>query len=96
MFRVAAGRFDPAQIRRHCGDPCFRLVAHACLRRAGLPRSERRRIVTAYAAELRAEGSELLIMDHIRGEVLWTSGGHTSVARLHSPGTPEISVAGNT
>jgi len=96
MFRVTAGRFDPEQIRRHCGDPCFRLVAHACLRRAGLSRRERRRVVGAYAAELRAEGSELLIIDHIRGEVSRTTGGRTSVARLHSHGNPELSPSGNT
>lgn len=84
LFRVAAGRFEPEQIRRHCGDPCFRLVAHTCLHRAGFSRIERRRVVAAYAAELHAEGSELLIIDHLRGEVVRTTGGRTIVTHLHS------------
>lgn len=69
LFRIAAGRFEPEQIRRHCGDPCFRLVAHAALRRAGVAAHERRRIVAGYAAQLRDASSELIIFDHIRGEV---------------------------
>jgi hypothetical protein len=86
LFRIAAGRFEPAQVRRHCGDPCFRLVAHACLRRAGFAAAQRRRIVAAHAASLRDERSELIVIDHVRGEVHRTTGGRTRVDRfLDSP-----------
>lgn len=88
LFRIAAGRFDPEQVRRHCGDPCFRLVAHECLRRAGIAGAERRRLVAAYAAVLSAERSELLVIDHVRGEVLRVSGGRSRRER----GPQEISL----
>ena len=85
LFRVAAGRFEPEQIRRHCGDPCFRLVAHACLRRAGVAAGERRRIVAVYAAQLREASSELLIFDHVRGEVQRLTSGHVTTSPLLNP-----------
>ena len=67
--RIRAGRFSPRSIRGHCGDPCFRVVAHEILRRAGLPRAERRRIVSQYREELRRDRSTLVIVDHLAGTV---------------------------
>ena len=67
--RIEQGRFSPKSIRGHCGDPCFRVVAHEILRRAGVPRAERRRIVHPYREELRRDSSTLVIVDHLAGTV---------------------------
>jgi hypothetical protein len=67
--RIDAGRFSPRSIRGYCGDPCFRVVAHEILRRAGVPRAERRRIVHQYREELRRDRSTLVIVDHLAGTV---------------------------
>jgi hypothetical protein len=67
--RIDAGRFSPRSIRGFCGDPCFRVVAHEILRRAGVPRAERRRIVHQYREELRRDRSTLVIVDHLAGTV---------------------------
>lgn len=67
--RIEAGRFSPRSIRGYCGDPCFRIVAHEILRRAGMPRAERRRLVSQYREELRRDRSTLVIVDHLAGTV---------------------------
>lgn len=67
--RIRAGRFAPRTIRTYCGDPCYRVVAGELLRRAGVPRRERRRIVSQYREELRRDRSTLVIVDHLAGTV---------------------------
>ncbi|HVK88454.1 MAG TPA: hypothetical protein VM513_30250 [Kofleriaceae bacterium] len=74
LGRIKAGRFRPEHIRSYCGDPCFRVVAHEILTRAGIPRAERRRIVARFREELRRERDVLVVIDHVRGTVI-TFGG---------------------
>lgn len=76
LARIEAGSFHHASIKRHCGDPCFRLVADEVLKRAGLPRSERKLVISGYAEQLRKEDSMLVLVDHVRGTVI-TFGGDT-------------------
>lgn len=64
IHRQAQGRFAPASVRACCGDPCFRVVAAEILRRAGLPRGERRRLIAQLAAELRAADRFVVYFDH--------------------------------
>ncbi len=78
LFRIERGRFDALRVRRHCSDPCFRVVAHESLRRAGVPAAERRRLVRAYAEELKGESSALVVIDHRRGELRSTIAGQTT------------------
>lgn len=85
LHRIRRGDFSPDRIRRHCGDPCFRVVARESLRRAGFGPAERRRIVAAYARELRDEGTALIVIDHLRGEVRQTVGGQTLISSLSTP-----------
>ncbi len=91
LHRQRRGDFEPAQLRRHCGDPCFRVVAHEALRRAGVDAAERRRLVAAYARELRDEASALVIVDHLRGEIRRTVGGRSETLALTGDGAPEAS-----
>jgi hypothetical protein len=51
--RIAEGRFHARSVRGYCGDPCFRVVAHEILRRAGKGRRERRRLIRGFTAEAR-------------------------------------------
>lgn len=76
LARIESGSFHHASIKRHCGDPCFRLVADEILTRAGLPRSERKLVISGYAELLRKEDSMLVLVDHVRGTVI-TFGGDT-------------------
>jgi hypothetical protein len=76
MARIASGSFHHASIKRHCGDPCFRLVADEVLARAAMPRSERKEIISRYAEQLKKEDSMLVLVDHVRGTVI-TFGGET-------------------
>lgn len=72
--RIRAGRFRPAQIKGHCGDPCFRVVAAEILARAGVPRAERRAQIRTYAEQLRRERDVLVLVDHVRGTVTTIGG----------------------
>lgn len=74
LARIEAGTFTHAHIKNHCGDPCFRLVADEILTRAGTPRPERRLVISRYAEQLRNEGSELILIDHVRGTVITVGG----------------------
>jgi hypothetical protein len=76
LARIASGSFHHASIKRHCGDPCFRLVADEILARAGMPRAERRLVITGYREQLKQEDSMLVLVDHVRGTVI-TFGGDT-------------------
>lgn len=60
--RIAQGRFHARSVRGYCGDPCFRVVAHEILRRAGVERRERRRLIRGFAAEAR-EPAVMLFFD---------------------------------
>ncbi|WAS97467.1 hypothetical protein [Nannocystis punicea] len=83
--RIELGRFAPADVRRYCGDPCFRVVAREALRRAGVPAAEARRLVRAYARELRIEASELVVVDHVGGQIRRVSAGQSTVLSLPPP-----------
>jgi hypothetical protein len=76
LARIESGTFSPASIKRHCGDPCFRLVADEILARANMPRAERKLVIKRFAEQLRKEDSMLVLVDHVRGTVL-TLGGDT-------------------
>ncbi|HFE43979.1 MAG TPA: hypothetical protein ENJ18_00600 [Nannocystis exedens] len=87
LYRIERGSFDAERVRRHCADPCFRVVARESLRRAGLPANECRRLVRAYAQELRDESSVLVVIDHRRGELRSTIAGQTTTASFPPPNT---------
>lgn len=76
MARIASGSFQHASIKRHCGDPCFRLVADEVLARSGMPRAERKQVISMYSEQLKREDSMLVLVDHVRGTVI-TFGGET-------------------
>jgi hypothetical protein len=80
LARIQAGSFHHASIKRHCGDPCFRLVADEILARAGMPRAERRLVISMYREQLNKEDSMLVLVDHVRGTVI-TLGGDTRERR---------------
>jgi hypothetical protein len=80
LARIQAGSFHHASIKRHCGDPCFRLVADEILARAGMPRAERRLVISMYREQLNKEDSMLVLVDHVRGTVI-TLGGETRERR---------------
>ena len=88
--RVELGRFTPTDVRRYCGDPCFRVVAREALRLAGVPATEARRLVRAYARELRSEASELVVIDHLGGQIRRVSGGTSTILPL--PPSPPMSL----
>ena len=73
--RIAHGRFQPSSVTSYCGDPCFRVVAHEILRRAGHDRSSRRALIAQFRCDMEARGGILLIVDHA-GSVVATVGGH--------------------
>ena len=67
--RIAQGRFSPRSVAGYCEDPCFRVVAHEVLRRAGLPAAERRELVKQLTAQASANANGLVLFDHERGTV---------------------------
>lgn len=77
--RHAAGRFRAEMVRPYCGDPCFRVVAHEMLRRAGLPPAERRTLIRKFRAEQAERGHQLVLVDR-QGGVLYQVDG-TSIRR---------------
>ncbi len=95
VHRIAAGRFVPEDVRTHCGDPCYRVVADELLRQCGVAAAERRVLLARWQAEAAAAGHELIIIDHIGGEVRRVSGGVTTVVtsplqqQQQQPLTPE-------
>ena len=60
--RIENGRFRPRMVRNFCDDPCFRVVAHEILRRAGMSRGERREVVRQFAKEL-SQPAFLMVVD---------------------------------
>jgi hypothetical protein len=82
--RIERGSFTPVAVRGWCGDPCWRVVADEVLRKAGLPRAERRRVIADYAAQLRREAGETIVIDHRAGTVTTWSEGQPSVRPLHA------------
>ncbi len=72
--RIAAGRFRPESVRRYCTDPCFRVVAHELLRRAGLSRAERRALTRRFADEERARGESLVLVNREDGVLFHIDG----------------------
>jgi hypothetical protein len=80
--RIAAGRFRATSLRPYCGDPCFRVVAHEILRRAGWPRDERRRLVASLRGELARERELSFVVDHARGVIVTVVDGRRVEAPL--------------
>jgi hypothetical protein len=76
MARIESGAFTPASIKHHCGDPCFRVVADELLALSGMPRAERKLVISTYREQLHKEDSMLVMVDHVRGTVI-TFGGET-------------------
>jgi hypothetical protein len=76
--RIAAGRFDPLDVRPFCGDPCFRVVANELLRRASVPRCERRRVIAELRAQVDRENNMGVMIDHTRGIVTVVEGGQAT------------------
>lgn len=68
--RRARGRFVPESVGRLCTDPCFRVVAHELLLRAGLSRRERVALVARLSREQYAAAHETLTWDATTGELL--------------------------
>lgn len=89
--RIAAGRFRPEMVQRYCGDPCFRVVAREILRRAGVPRAERRALMARYA-EAEAERGRTLVLINRHDGVLFQMDGHSvrrqDLARTSRAPTP--------
>lgn len=65
--RIAAGRFRPASVRAYCGDPCFRVVASEILRRSGMTRAERGRLIRQFRQQ--ASEPTFLVMVNTNGAV---------------------------
>lgn len=89
--RIDAGRFSPDMVRSMCGDPCFRAVSAEILRRSGMPRDERAKLISRYKSEADMASSQTLIIDHQRGTVLRVEG--DSVTTLASPNVPQHGVS---
>lgn len=85
--RLQRGRFRPESVRSYCGDPCFRLVAHEILTRAGMPAAERRALVARLRAEYEQSARVLLLVDHATGTVFTVQGGQAAeVPRVQHAG----------
>lgn len=67
LRRIHRGTFDPAMVRNYCTDPCYRVVAHTLLSRAGIPADERRRLIRMYTAEIKREQSKTYIFNMSEG-----------------------------
>jgi hypothetical protein len=84
--RIASGRFTASRVTTYCGDPCFRVVANEILRRAGLPRQQRRTLIRQFAREQRRRGGQVLVLvDRERGVRLEIDG--IDVQQFSSGGT---------
>jgi hypothetical protein len=79
--RIRAGRFRPESLTSYCGDPCFRLVAHEILKRAGIAAAERRALVARLRAEHEASARVLVLVDHATGTVFTVQGGQVTQAQ---------------
>lgn len=72
--RIAAGRFRPESVARYSGDPCFRVVAYEILRRAGMPRAERRDLVGRLAEEQAARDQTMVLVNREDGVLFHIDG----------------------
>ena len=92
--RMRRGRFRPESVKSYCGDPCFRLVAHEILARAGMPAAERRALVARLRAE--HESSQvLLLVDHATGTVFTVQGSQFAEVPRVPAAAPESSSSGS-
>ncbi len=82
--RQASGRFAPEDVRSFCGDPCFRVVAHELLSRAGVSWSERRRIIAELRGEVERDNRVGVMIDHRRGIVTRVEDGKVTHHPLRS------------
>jgi hypothetical protein len=72
--RITQGSFSPRSVAGYCEDPCFRVVAHEILRRAGVSAAERRALVEQFAARASANATGMVVFDHERGTVTHIDG----------------------
>lgn len=87
--RIASGRFAPRSIRGYCGDPCFRVVAREILRRAGLPRAQRRGLIEQFSREAR-EPAFLIVVNPESGEPVQLLGDALSESSLPETRQPSL------
>jgi hypothetical protein len=93
--RMRRGRFRPESVQSYCGDPCFRLVAHEILGRAGMPAAERRALVARLRVEHEKRSRVLLFVDHATGMVFTVQDGRVESRSAVSAGSsPEASRSG--
>ena len=93
--RLQRGRFRPESVRGYCGDPCFRLVAHEILTRAGMPAAERRALVARLRAEHEQSSRVLLLVDHATGTVFTVQGGQVTETSRPPAALPDTSRSGS-
>lgn len=93
--RIERGRFRPESVRSYCGDPCFRLVAHEILTRAGMPAAERRALVARLRAEHEQSARVLLLVDHATGTVFTVQGNQVTEAPRAPAALPVPSRSGS-
>jgi len=89
LRRIESGSFEPRMVQSYCTDPCFRVVAHTLLRRAGFSTQERRHLIRRYTAELKREQSKTYIFNASQGTTteIDAQGSRPFVPDL--PGTPQ-------
>lgn len=93
--RIRSGRFRPASVKSYCGDPCFRVVAHEILTRAGMPRAERFALIATLRREHEASSRVLLLVDHTTGTVFTVQGSQVKEEHLAKAPFPEASFSGS-
>lgn len=87
MRRIARGNFDPTMVRNYCTDPCYRVVAHTLLKRAGVPAEQRRRLVREFTAEIKREQNKTFIFNMSEGTAteIDAEGSRPFVPELQTP-----------
>jgi len=64
------GTFQTPDVVKYCGDPCYRVVAHHALAKAGTPAAERRRLVRGYVEQAHDLAHALVFVDREKGRVV--------------------------
>ena len=64
------GTFQPPDVVKYCGDPCYRVVAHHVLDQTDMPGPERRRLVREYVEQAHDLAHTLVFVDREKGRVV--------------------------
>ncbi len=83
--RIAQHRFRPDSVLKYCGDPCYRVVAHEILARAGLGRSERRALVRKLTALEAERATQLVLVNRVDGYLVHIDGGQITRQEIPCP-----------